>query len=351
MADVVRIGISRCLLGERVRWDGGHKRDACLVEAFGRQVTWVPVCPEVESGLPVPREPLRLERSPHGGVEVNGLLVRLIMPASAGDWTDEMAEYATQRVKALAASSLDGFILKRNSPSCGLHRVKVYGGGRGTPEPKGRGIFAEFLVRALPHLPVEEEGRLADPVLRENFIERVCAHTRLRTLFEGRWTMEQLVAFHKAHRLTLLAHHPMAWQTLDRLLTRAMAAPRAKISQRANARRKTLSHTEARQATLSRTEVREQYTAAFMKALSATATPTRHTAVMRHILGHLRRHLEADVRKELRERVEDYRRGLVPLTVPLTLMQHYARRHGVDDLLEQTYFEPYPRELVPGHHA
>ncbi len=351
MADVVRIGISRCLLGERVRWDGGHKRDACLVEAFGRQVTWVPVCPEVESGLPVPREPLRLERSPHGGVEVNGLLVRLIMPASAGDWTDEMAEYADARVKALAASSLDGFILKRNSPSCGLHRVKVYGGGRGIGEPKGRGIFAEFLVRTLPHLPVEEEGRLADPALREHFIERVCAHARLRALFDGRWTLEQLVAFHEAHRLTLLAHHPTAWQTLDRLLTRAMAASREKTSPRATARRKTPSRVEMRQPTLSRTDVREQYTAAFMKALSATATPTRHTAVMRHMLGHLRGHVEADVRRELRERVEEYRRGLVPLMVPLTLMQHYARRHGVGSLLGQTYLEPSPRELAPGHHA
>lgn len=311
-------------MGDAVRWDGGHKRDAYLVEVFGPQVTWVPVCPEVESGLPVPRPTLRLERSPEGGVEVNGILVRLIMPRSGGDWTDEMAGYAAQRVKALAAADLDGFILKRDSPSCGLDRVKVYGGG-GAGERKGRGVFTEALVRVLPHLPMEEEGRLTDPKLRENFIERVFAHARLRAMFSARWTIGSLVRFHTVHKLTLLAHQPTAYQSLGRLVARAKGMPRA--------------------------DLREAYTAQFMAALSVVATPARHVNVMEHMLGYLRDQVDQDARDEMRRLVHDYRRGVVPLIVPLTLLHHYARRHKVEYLLGQTYLEPHPRELALRNHV
>lgn len=325
MADVVRIGVSRCLLGDQVRWDGGHKRDAYLVEVFGPQVTWVPVCPEVESGLPVPRPTLRLERSPSGGVEVNGIRVRLIMPKSGGDWTDEMAEWAERRVKALAAADLDGFVLKRDSPSCGLERVKIYGGGSGVGERKGRGLFAEALVRALPNLPVEEEGRLTDPKLRENFIERVFAHARLRQLFAGRWTVGDLVRFHTIHKMTLLAHQPTAYQRLGQLVARAKAMPRL--------------------------ELRQAYTDGFMAALAVIATPARHVNVMQHMLGHLRGLVDDDARDEILRLVQEYRRGIVPIIVPLTLLHHYARRHAVQYLLGQSYLEPHPRELALRNHV
>jgi len=322
---VVRIGISRCLLGDEVRWDGGHKRDAYLVDVFGPQVTWVPMCPEVESGLPVPRPTMRLEHSPEGGTLVNGILVRLIAPRTGVDWTDEMAGWSRQKAHALAAQDLDGFILKRDSPSCGLERVKIYGGGGGVGERKGRGLFAEALLAACPDLPLEEEGRLTDARLRENFIERVFAHARLRALFDGRWTVGDLVRFHTAHKLTLLAHRPATYKALGVLVAGAKGRPRA--------------------------ELRAAYTRAFMDGLRALATPARHVNVMQHMLGYLRGLMDTGTRDELAASIEEYRRGHVPLVVPLTLLHHYAKRHRVEYLLGQTYLQPHPRELALRNHV
>jgi uncharacterized protein YbgA (DUF1722 family)/uncharacterized protein YbbK (DUF523 family) len=321
----VRIGVSRCLLGENVRWDGGHKRDAYLVDIFGPAVTWVPVCPEVESGLPIPRPTMRLEYSPAGGASVNGHLVRLITPKTGGDWTDEMAGWSSARARELASAELDGFVLKRDSPSCGLERVKIYGGGGGVGERKGRGLFAEALVTAMPHLPVEEEGRLADARLRENFIERVFAHAKLRALFAGRWTVGDLVRFHTAHKMTLLAHHPETYKALGVLVAGAKGRPRD--------------------------EVRDAYIAGFMDGLRAIATPTRHVNVMHHMLGHLRGTADSEGRDEILALIEDYRSGVVPLIVPLTLLHHYVKRHKVEYLLGQTYLQPHPRELALRNHV
>lgn len=321
---MVHIGVSRCLLGDSVRWDGGHKRDAYLVEVFGPHVQWVPVCPELESGLPVPRPTMRLERSPSGGAVVNGVLVRLIM-RDGGDWTDEMRDWSEEKLRGLAGADLDGFVLKRDSPSCGLERVKVYGGPGGVGERKGRGLFAEALVGAFPHLPVEEEGRLTDPVLRENFIECVFAHARLRSLFGGRWTVGDLVRFHTAHKLTLLAHRPSAYKALGVLVATAKGRARA--------------------------DLRAAYTGEFMAAMRARATPTRHVNVMHHMLGHLRGRLEAPARDDLLRLIDDYRAGIVPLVVPLSLIHHYAKLHRVSYLLGQTYLEPHPRELALRNHV
>lgn len=322
---MLRIGVSRCLLGDTVRWDGGHKRDAYLVDIFGPHVTWVPVCPEVESGLPVPRPTMRLEHSPQGGARVNGILVRLIMPKSGGDWTDEMAGWSAERVKALAGERLDGFVLKRDSPSCGLERVKIYGGGSGAGERKGRGLFAEALVTAFPNLPVEEEGRLADARLRENFVERVFAYARLRALFDGRWTVGDLVTFHTAHKLTLLAHRPAAYKALGALVARAKGHARAAL--------------------------RDEYVSTFMEAMRAMATPARHVNVMHHMLGHLRGLVDDQAKTEMLDLIDEYRKGRVPLIVPLTLVHHYVKRHQVDYLLGQTYLEPHPRELALRNHV
>jgi uncharacterized protein YbbK (DUF523 family) len=162
--NAIRLGISACLLGEAVRYDGGHKRDAFLTETLAAHVKWVPVCPEVELGLGIPREAIRLIGDPAAP--------RLVQEESGVDLGDRMRHYAARRAEELAALDLDGYVLKRASPSCGLFRVKVYR-HNGVPSADGRGLFAAALVERLPALPVEEEGRLSDPAPRENFIERV----------------------------------------------------------------------------------------------------------------------------------------------------------------------------------
>jgi uncharacterized protein YbgA (DUF1722 family)/uncharacterized protein YbbK (DUF523 family) len=312
----VRIGVSSCLLGQKVRFDGGHKRDAFLVDTFGQFVEWVPVCPEAEVGMGIPREPIRLQRV--------GSSVRLLGVKSATDHTEEMTRWAATRAEALAREDLDGYILKKDSPSCGMERVKVYDVG-GSPARTGRGVFAEALVARLPLLPVEEEGRLSDPRLRDNFVERVFACRRLRTLFAGRWTTGALVAFHTAHKLTLLAHSPDTYRALGRLVAKASGLPRA--------------------------EVKAEYESGFMNGLATIATPRKHVNVLQHMLGYFKRNLDDGSRSELAGAVEDYQKGLVPLVVPLTLFRHFVRQGGVSYLEGQTYLEPHPKELMLRNHV
>ena len=202
----IRIGISSCLLGQKVRFDGGHKRDSFLTDTLGRYVEWVPVCPEVEVGMGTPRETVHLVRDvPRSSRTGEGVPVRMVAPGSGVDWTDRMVAYAQARVAKLAALDLSGYVLKKDSPSCGMERVKVHAPGA-MPERSGTGLYAAALRARMPTLPIEEEGRLCEPRLRENFVERVFAYRRLRTLFAGRWSVGQLVRFHTAHKLILLAH-------------------------------------------------------------------------------------------------------------------------------------------------
>jgi len=294
-----------------VRWDGGHKRDPFLVDTLGRFVEWVPVCPEVELGLPVPRDTLRLEG--------RGRDVRMIMTATGDDHTDGMRAWAQRRLRELAKADLSGYVLKRGSPSCGMERVRVYG-VRGTPARTGRGLFAEALLARLPLLPVEEEGRLSDERVREGFIERVFAYRRLRDFFGGRWTLGGLVAFHTAHKLQIMAHSVEAYGRLGRIVARAKGVARARLE--------------------------ETYASGFMEALAVPATTRRHTNVLQHMLGYLRRDLATAERRELAGLVEDYRRGLVPLIVPIVLLRHHVNRLAVAYLQGQTYLEPHPKELM-----
>ena len=312
----VRIGVSSCLLGQKVRFDGGHKRDAFLVDTFGRFVEWVPVCPEVEIGMGTPREAIRLVR--------DGESVRLVGVKSATDHTAAMRSWAAKRAEALAHDPLDGYILKKDSPSCGMERVKIYD-PHGTPTRTGRGLFAEALLGRLPLLPVEEEGRLSDPRLRENFVERVFAHRRLRELFGSRWSIGALVRFHTAHKLTLLAHSPAGYAELGRLVAKA--------------------------ATLPRPALRSEYERQFMAALTVMATPRRHVNVLQHVLGYFKTCLDEETRRELAASIADYQQGLVPLVVPLTLVRHHVRRCGVDYLAGQVYLEPHPKELMLRNHV
>lgn len=313
----IRIGISACLLGETVRFDGGHKRDSFLTETLGPYVEWVPVCPEVEIGLGTPRESIRL-------VSVDGS-IRLVGARSGADHTLAMRRYARRRATELERADLDGYVLKKDSPSCGLHRVRVYGAEGRPPARDGRGLFAAELARRLPELPVEEEGRLSDPRLRENWVERVFAYRRLKTLLGGRWTTGGLVAFHTAHKLQLLSHSIEDHRRLGRLVAGAKSLPRAEVAAR--------------------------YREGVMAALTRPATTRKHVNVLQHAAGHLKRSIDADERAELDGLINDYGAGLVPLVVPITLLRHHVRRHAVDYLAGQTYLEPHPKELMLRNHV
>jgi uncharacterized protein YbbK (DUF523 family) len=205
----VRIGISSCLLGEHVRFDGNHKRDAFLVEVFGRYVTWVPVCPEVEMGLGVPRETMRLERHGHE--------IRLVTPKTGADHTDRLRTFAAQRLTSLSQERLCGYILKKDSPSCGMERVRLYP-STGVPDRSGQGLFAAALMQRFPHLPVEEEGRLQDPRLRENFVTRVFAYQRWGQMAEQKITRAGLLRFHAQHKFLLVAHSHIGTRRVGRIL-------------------------------------------------------------------------------------------------------------------------------------
>ena len=326
--DRPRIGISACLLGAPVRFDGGHKRNAFLVETLGRHVEWVPVCPEEEAGFGTPREPMRLmlvrPSDRRRGEPYDGSAMAVVLNKSGRDVTMTLRRYASRRAAGLAKDGLSGYVLKKDSPSCGMARVKVYAGA-GPAERAGRGLFAEALMARLPDLPVEEEGRLGDPALRENFVERVFAYQRLRRLFDGRWALGDLVRFHTAHKLTLMAHSTVAYRDLGRLV--------------ANAR------------TAARRDLETRYGSAFMAALKTIATPKRHANVLQHMLGYFKTSLDAGSRAELLEVIDGHRRGQVPLVVPITLMRHHVTRIGAPYLEAQVYLDPHPRELALRNHV
>ena len=312
----IRLGISACLLGQEVRFDGGHKRDRFLTDELGKHVEWVPVCPEVEVGMGTPRETLRLVRV--------GNSTRMVTTRTGIDYTDRMSEWGHGRVAELSREDLDGYVLKKDSPSCGKLRVKV-ASADGPPRRDGQGLFAAVLLERLPLLPVEEEGRLVDPRLRENFIERVFAFRRLKDHFRGRWTVGSLVAFHTAHKMTLLSHSTTAYQKLGRFVARAAEIPRA--------------------------ELRQEYERVFMATLASPADARRHANVLMHMAGHLKAKVDPASRQELAGCIDEYRRGLLPLVVPLTLIAHHVRAHDVRYLAGQTYLQPHPRELMLRNHV
>jgi len=315
----LRLGVSACLLGESVRYDGGHKRDRFVNETLADYAEFVPVCPEVEMGLSTPRPAIRLER---GSGDESG--PRLIEPKSGTDLTAQMRGYADARTAELAEADLDGYILKRDSPSCGLFRVRVYGTG-GAPARNGRGLFAQALTETLPFLPVEEEGRLKDAALREAFIERLFAYRRLKTFFAGDWAPADLVDFHAREKLLLRAHDPAGTKRLGRLVAEA--------------------HGE------SRGELARAYGEGFLAVMARPASVGRHTDVLQHMAGHVRHHLSAADRAELKGLIDEYRAGLVPLIVPVTLLRHYVRRFEIAYLAQQTYLAPHPKEMMLRNHV
>jgi uncharacterized protein YbgA (DUF1722 family)/uncharacterized protein YbbK (DUF523 family) len=317
----LRIGVSACLLGREVRYDGQHKRDDWLVEVLGPFVEWVPVCPELEVGMGVPREPIRLvgpsERP------------RLVAERSGTDHTEAMRRYAEEKIAELRRLDLCGCVLKKDSPSCGMARVRVHRDGRGPPRRDGVGAFARVLLERLPALPVEEEGRLHDAALRESFVERIFAFARLQASVAAGMGRGELVAFHARHKLALLAHSPDAYRKLGRLV----ASP-GKGSVAA---------------------VVKAYGRGLMAALAVPSRRGRHANVLQHMLGYFREVLDAGDRRELEQVVKDYQRALVPLVVPQTLFRHHVRRHadarGIAWLAAQTYLDPDPKELLLRNHV
>ncbi|HSF67725.1 MAG TPA: DUF523 and DUF1722 domain-containing protein [Nitrospiraceae bacterium] len=312
----LRLGISRCLLGDEVRFDGGHKRDNFLTDVLGRYVEWVPVCPEVEAGLGVPREAMRLVGDPQQP--------RLVTIKNGIDHTRTLQIMTANRIEELKGLDLSGYVFKKGSPSCGVERVRIHNEA-GRPSPKGVGLFARGFIEQFPLTPVEEEGRLCDPALRENFIERVFCYRRWQDLLRNGVTRQSLVQFHTTHKYVLLAHHPQRCETLGRLIGQAdQYRPK---------------------------ELASRYGELFMKALAVKATVRKHVNVLQHILGYFRKRLDTHEKAELQSVIADYYRGLTPLVVPLTLIKHYVRIFDVSYIREQVYLNPHPKELMLRNHV
>jgi len=308
------IGVSACLLGHPVRYDGGHKHDRWITGELGRYVTFVPVCPEAEAGFGIPREAMRLVGDPASP--------RLVTIKTGRDMTGEMTAWAATRLEDLARQNLCGFIFKSRSPSSGMERVKVYPEKGGPALNKGVGIFARALMERFPMLPVEEDGRLSDARLRENFIERIFVLRRWRDALQtiqGGAGVGGLIDFHARHKLLLLAHSPKNARLMGQLV--------------AGATRENLP------ATL------PGYEALLLETTARLATVSRHVNVLQHMAGYFKKLISADERQELAEVIAEYGRGITPLIVPLTLVNHHVRKHGVAYLAEQAYLKPHPVEL------
>ncbi len=313
-AQRITLGVSSCLLGEKVRYDGGHKQHHYITDLLACYFRFQPVCPEVECGFPTPREAMHLTGNP--------VTPRLVTVKSHSELTDQMQSWCNRRVSELQPLQLRGFILKKNSPSCGLFRVKVYR-EKGPPATTGSGLFAHSMATAAPLLPMEEEGRLADAGLRENFIERVYCYDRLLRLLDSKPGKGELIRFHTAHKLLLLSHSPEHYRRMGKLVADANTS--AKLL--------------------------PEYTALFMEGLQLLATPAKQTNVLMHCLGYFKKNLTGWEKQELLGLINRYRSGQLPLIVPITLLKHYIRRFEQPYLAEQLYFSPHPDELMLRNHA
>jgi uncharacterized protein YbgA (DUF1722 family)/uncharacterized protein YbbK (DUF523 family) len=312
----IRILVSSCLLGEKVRYDGGHKRDPFLANTLGRFVQYVPVCPEVECGLPTPREAMRLAGNP--------VDPRLVTSKTGVDLTGLMRDWIRRKLPELDGLDLCGYICKKDSPSSGMERVKVYG-GTGIPSNVGVGIFTKAFMDHFPMIPVEEEGRLQDPVLREMFVERVFTLRRLRDRIRQGKTRGNLVEFHTDHKLLLLAHGRTRYTEMGTLV--------------AHAKEHTLE------------ELYRRYLHLLMDTLRLRTSPAKCTDVLVHMMGHIRHCLSSDEKQELLDVIGWYRNRLVPLVVPVTLIRHYARKYDVAYLKRQVFLHPHPVELMLRNHV
>ncbi|MCX5815012.1 MAG: DUF523 and DUF1722 domain-containing protein [Proteobacteria bacterium] len=326
----IRIGISRCLLGDKVRYDGGHKHDRYITDTLSQYFEWVPVCPEVEYGLPIPREAMRLVGNPDSP--------RLLTIRTGVDHTEGMQKWAGERIAGLEKEGLCGFIFKSRSPSSGMQGVKVYNennppsppfskggmGGFGTPSQKGVGIFAGAFMKRFPLLPAEDDGRLNDPKLRENFIERVFVFQRWQAFIKKGGFSKDLVNFHTEHKLLMLAHSPKH----ATILGHYVAGSKSYAG-----------------------KLNDVYTETMSEGLRLLPTTKKHTNVLHRIIGYFKKQLSTDEKQELLDIIENYHKGLVPLIVPVALLNHYIRKYNEPYLKRQYYLNPHPLELMLRNHV
>ena len=316
MNEKIKLGVSACLMGEQVRWNGGHARDRYLTDILGQYVEYVPVCPEVECGMGVPRETLRLVGDPDNP--------NLVTSKTNIDHTRRMTDWARKRVRELETENLCGFVFKKNSPSSGLFRVPVKN-FKGMPQKKGQGIFARVFTESFPLIPVEEEGRLHDAKLRETFIEQIFTLMRWRETLSKKKRMGSLIDFHTRHKLLVMSHSP----DISRMMGKLVAEGKALVID----------------------DLFAQYEALLMEALRLKTTLKKNVNVIQHIMGYFKKQLSPDEKQELIEIIDQYRKEHVPLIVPVTLLNHYVRKYGQTYLAQQVYLNPHPIALKLRNHV
>lgn len=313
----INMGISACLLGQNVRYDGGHSHDRFLTDTLGQYIQYIPICPEVGLGLPVPREVIQLEGDPG--------FPRLMKKHTRQDITDTMVDWARDKTTELENTDLWGFIFKSRSPSCGIERVKVFN-ERGTmPVRKGVGIFAGIFMEHFPLLPVEDDGRIHNPILRDNFIERVFTLNRWRDFLKRKKGRGNLVDFHTRHKLLILSRSRRHYRAMGSLVAKAKD--------------------------LSIMELYGRYQAMLVDALRLNATPKKNADAMMHMMGYFKKQLTSGKKQELLGIIDNYRKGYLPLIVPVTLITHYVGKYDEPYLKQQTYLNPHPLELQLRNHV
>lgn len=305
---IIKIGVSSCLLGENVRFDSGHKKNQYLINVLSNYFQFLPFCPEVAIGLGVPREPIRL-------VNINERIKCIGTKNAELDVTNKLKNIANEQLDW--HRTISGYILKKDSPSCGMERVKVYTSGM--PERKGTGIYAQQLMKNFPNLPIEEEGRLNDLIIRENFIQRVYIYHRWQQMLSTEFSLKNIQKFHAQHKYIYMSHDQLGLKKLGALL--------------ANKCENT-------------TELAESYLSKAMILLKNRATKSNHANTLYHIQGYLKNVISADHKQELNEMIEQYRQGYVPLIVPITLLRHHFRKYPNEYITDSFYLAPHPGELM-----
>jgi uncharacterized protein YbgA (DUF1722 family)/uncharacterized protein YbbK (DUF523 family) len=318
MEEKIKLGISSCLLGEKVRYNGGHTLDRFLADMLGQYVDYVPVCPEVGIGLPIPREALQLVKYP--GDETP----RLMTQKTGIDYTERMLSWAGFRLEQLQKEELCGYIFKSKSPSSGMERITVYN-EKGMAQRNGIGMFARAFMEKFPLMPVEDEERLHDIGLRENFIVRVFTYHRWRKVLKGPRTIGAVMNFHTKNKLLFMAHHPEMARQLGKLPAKAKEMPLE--------------------------EFFTNYESLMMKLMTYKSTVRKNANALYHMMGYFKKQLDPDEKQELVEVIEQYRLGYYPLVVPLTLLKHYVRKYDQPYLRDQYYLNPHPVELKLRNHA
>ena len=317
MKNKIKIGVSSCLIGEKVRWNGDHKQNHFVREILANYFEYISVCPEMEVGMGVPRETVAL----YGNLEKS----RMISKKTQTDWSKPMQYYIKDRISTLEYDNLCGYIFKSKSPSCGLGRVPVYAEFGSHRVRHGAGLFAKAFTNKFPLVPTEDEGRLNDPMIRENFIVKVFSFSRLKDLFKINFSIGKLVQFHTQQKFLLLAHSRKYYDELGQLV----AKPKS----------------------LTKETLKEIYGKTFMKALSFKATPKKNTDVLLHMMGFLKKVLSKGEKEDILNTIHDYRKGLFPLIVPVTLIRHQANKHNIEYLKDQAYLNPHPKELMLRNHV